>query len=52
MSSRPPTSTDAAALVAALTGPLFYRRWFSREPLTSGFAKQVVRIVLGFEAKR
>jgi AcrR family transcriptional regulator len=41
-----PKITDAALLIAALTGPLFYRRWFSREPLTSAFAKQVVRLVL------
>jgi AcrR family transcriptional regulator len=39
-------TTDAALLVAALTGPLFYRRWFSREPLTTAFAKQIVRLVL------
>ena len=39
-------TADAALLVAALTGPLFYRRWFSREPLTSAFAKQIVRLVL------
>jgi AcrR family transcriptional regulator len=41
-----PKTTDSAVLVAALTGPLFYRRWFSREPLTSAFAKQIVRLVL------
>ena len=41
-----PKTTDAALLVAALTGPLFYRRWFSREPLTNAFAKQIVRLVL------
>lgn len=41
-----PQTTDAALLVAVLTGPLFYRRWFSREPLTSAFAKQVIRLVL------
>jgi len=41
-----PKTADAALLVAALTGPLFYRRWFSREPLTSAFAKQIVRLVL------
>jgi AcrR family transcriptional regulator len=41
-----PKTTDAALLVAALTGPLFYRRWFSREPLTSAFARQIVRLVL------
>jgi AcrR family transcriptional regulator len=41
-----PKTTDATLLVAALTGPLFYRRWFSREPLTSAFARQIVRLVL------
>jgi AcrR family transcriptional regulator len=41
-----PKTTDAALLVAALTGPLFYRRWFSREPLTSAFARQIARLVL------
>jgi len=41
-----PKTTDAALLVAAFTGPLFYRRWFSREPLTSAFAKQVVQLAL------
>jgi len=34
-------NTDTAMLIAALTGPLFYRRWFSREPLTDDFAKSV-----------
>jgi hypothetical protein len=33
-------------LIAALTGPLFYRRWFSREPLTDDFAVQIVLRVL------
>jgi AcrR family transcriptional regulator len=37
-----PDDTDAAMLIAALTGPLFYRRWFSREPLTDDFAEQIV----------
>ena len=41
-----PKTADSALLIAALTGPLFYRRWFSREPLTSAFAKQIVRLVL------
>ena len=41
-----PADTDAALLIAALTGPLFYRRWFSREPLTDDFANQIVRRVL------
>ena len=41
-----PKTTDPALLVAALTGPLFYRRWFSREPLTSAFVRKIVRLVL------
>jgi AcrR family transcriptional regulator len=41
-----PRSTDVALLVSALTGPLFYRRWFSREPLTKKFAEQIVHLVL------
>ena len=41
-----PDDTDAAMLIAALTGPLFYRRWFSREPLTDAFADQIVLHVL------
>ena len=40
-----PEDTDVAMLIAALTGPLFYRRWFSREPLTDAFAKQIVLLV-------
>ena len=41
-----PEDTDVALLTAALTGPLFYRRWFSREPLTDTFAKQVAQLVV------
>lgn len=41
-----PDDTDAAMLIAALTGPLFYRRWFSRDPLTDAFAKQIVQRVI------
>jgi AcrR family transcriptional regulator len=41
-----PENTDAAMLIAALTGPLFYRRWFSREKLTNSFAKQIVQRVI------
>ena len=37
-----PKDTDVAVLIAALTGPLFYRRWFSRDPLTKDFAMQIV----------
>ncbi len=41
-----PEDTDAALLIAALIGPLFYRRWFSRAPLTDAFAKQIVQKVV------
>jgi AcrR family transcriptional regulator len=41
-----PQDTDAALLIAALTGPLFYRRWFSRDPLTDAFAKQIVQRIV------
>ena len=38
-----PADTDVPLLVASLIGPLFYRRWFSREPLSDAFAMQVVQ---------
>lgn len=41
-----PMSTDPSTLIAALLGPLFYRRWFSREPLDDTFVKAVVQIVI------
>ena len=41
-----PEDTDASVMVAMLTGPLFYRRWFSREPLTDAFVRQVVCYVV------
>lgn len=42
-----PKDADTALLVAELIGPLFYRRWFSREPLTDDFAKGVAERVIG-----
>ena len=41
-----PMSTDPSPLIAALLGPLFYRRWFSREPLDDTFVKAVVQNVI------
>ncbi len=32
-----PARTDLSTTVAALLGPLFYRRWFSREPIDDKF---------------
>jgi AcrR family transcriptional regulator len=42
-----PESTDPSAMTAALLGPLFYRRWFSREPLDNAFVQVVVQNVIG-----
>ena len=40
-------ATDVAAMVSALIGPLYYRRWFSREPIDEQFIKTIVRNVIG-----
>ena len=37
---------ETADVVAAIAGPLFYRRWFSREPLDEAFVQQVVQDAL------
>ena len=37
-----PTDADLSTLVAALLGPLFYRRWFSREAIDAPFVKTIV----------
>jgi AcrR family transcriptional regulator len=42
-----PSARDSATMVAELVGPLFYRRWFSREALDEKFVKRVVRTVVG-----
>jgi AcrR family transcriptional regulator len=42
-----PRNCIAADVVAAVVGPLFYRRWFSREPLDERFIKSVVARALG-----
>ena len=41
-----PTSTDPSDMIAALVGPLFYRRWFSREPLDDEFVRSIVRTAI------
>lgn len=41
-----PASTDPSDMIAALVGPLFYRRWFSREPLDEAFVRSIVRTAL------
>ena len=37
-----PRGTDTSEIIASILGPLFYRRWFSREPLDQKFVKGVV----------
>ena len=41
-----PKDTNVGLLVARVLGPLFYRRWFSHEPLDSAFANSVVQDTL------
>lgn len=33
---------DASGLIAGILGPLFFRRWFSREPLDDNFIRAIV----------
>lgn len=40
-------TNDPSHLVSALIGPLYYRRWFSREPIDEQFVGQLVRDVIG-----
>jgi AcrR family transcriptional regulator len=39
--------TDVSTMVSGLVGPLYYRRWFSREPIDDGFVVRITRGVLG-----
>jgi AcrR family transcriptional regulator len=41
-----PRNRPASEIVAAVVGPLFYRRWFSREPLDDRFVRAIVNRVL------
>lgn len=40
---------DVSTIVAALLGPLFYRRWFSREPIDDQFVESIIKRVLALE---
>jgi len=40
-------AADRSTMIAGLMGPLFYRRWFSREPIDDQFIKTIVRNVIG-----
>jgi AcrR family transcriptional regulator len=39
-------TADPSTMIAGLMGPLFYRRWFSREPIDEQFVKRIVRNVI------
>ena len=39
---------DVSGLTAAIAGPLFYRRWFSRQELDDAFVRGVVERALGW----
>jgi AcrR family transcriptional regulator len=39
-------TADPATMVSALIGPLYYRRWFSREPIDDQFVKTIVSNVI------
>lgn len=38
-----PKGTNVDTMIASLVGPLFYRRWFSREPVSDAFALEIAR---------
>jgi hypothetical protein len=39
---------DVSELTAAIAGPLFYRRWFSRQKLDDAFVRGVVERAVGW----
>lgn len=42
-----PAGADVSAMISALVGPLYYRRWFSREPIDEAFVASIVAGVIG-----
>jgi len=46
-----PATADRTVMVSALIGPLYYRRWFSREPIDDRFVKAIVRNVISGEGR-
>ena len=42
-----PAATDPSGMISALIGPLYYRRWFSREPIDGQFVATIVSNVIG-----
>ncbi|MGO9780806.1 MAG: TetR/AcrR family transcriptional regulator [Streptosporangiaceae bacterium] len=46
LSGEIPSTTDRNAMAAALLGPLFYRRWFSREQIDAEFVDLIIGCAL------
>ena len=42
-----PSTADHDAIAAALLGPLFYRRWFSREHIDATFLEMIIGTLVG-----
>lgn len=40
------SDVDISAVASALRGPLYFRRWFSREPVDQAFIDLIVRVVM------
>jgi hypothetical protein len=44
-------SRDTDELVASLLGPLIYRRWFDRKPISDAFVRRVIDTALGIDRR-
>jgi AcrR family transcriptional regulator len=44
------TTADRSTMIAALLGPLFYRRWFSRESIDDQFIRTIVGNVISIHS--
>jgi AcrR family transcriptional regulator len=42
-----PPNTDVSQMISELIGPLYYRRWFTRETIDERFVTAVVKTVIG-----
>ena len=45
------SAAEPSTLISALVGPLYYRRWFSREPNDEQFVKTIVSNTLGVRCR-
>jgi AcrR family transcriptional regulator len=46
-----PADIESSEIVAAIVGPLFYRRWFSRQPISEQFVGNIVKRICGVGKK-